>query len=107
MLGATSRPELSCRQAALKESARGVESSWSFGVKLAGAVKRVEIVAAADVLAVDEDLRHAGAAARALHQLLALGAVLYVDVEVDVLWTLSVLQQALRPGAIGAEQSAW
>ena len=63
----------------------------------------MEIVAAADVLAVDEDLRHAGAAARALQHLLALGAVLD-DVKINVFHALAV-QQALRPRAIGAEES--
>src|SRR3546814_9373956 len=52
---------------------------WSSGdgvehrIELAGAVERVEIVAAADMLAVDPDLRHGVLAAGLLRHLLALG----------------------------------
>src|SRR5690349_11564759 len=74
------------------------------GVELAGAVEGVEIVAAADVLAVDEDLRHAGAAVGARDHFLALRAVLD-DVDVLVLDALA-LQQALRTRAVGAEHRA-
>src|SRR3546814_13652256 len=59
---------------------------WSSGdgvehrIELAGAVERVEIVAAADMLAVDPDLRHGVLAAGLLRHLLALGGVVgHVD----------------------------
>src|SRR3546814_15756759 len=54
---------------------------WSSGdgvehrIELAGAVERVEIVAAADMLAVDPHLRHGVLAAALLRHLLALGGV--------------------------------
>src|SRR5215469_15025540 len=56
------------------------------------------------MLAVDEDLRNAGAAVGAAHHLVPLGAVLD-DVDVLVLDALA-LQQALRPRAVGAEHGA-
>src|SRR5712691_10308203 len=71
-----------------------------FRVELAGPVERHHVVAAADMLAVDKDLRHRPAAMRALNHL---GAPLRLLVEADLLVGDALLLQQ-RPGvrAIGA-----
>src|SRR5579863_2087189 len=74
------------------------------GIELAGAIQGGEVVEAADMLAVDEDLRHASAPAGASQHLVALGRVFH-DVDVDVRDAL-LLEQALGPRTIGAEHRA-
>src|SRR5260221_167719 len=63
---------------------------------------RKDRLAAADQLAIDEDLRHGLPPARALDHLVALRRV-RDDVDLDVVHAL-LLQEALRPRAIGTEQ---
>src|SRR5215469_14355855 len=77
--------------------------SWrdpQFGVEFPGAVERRHVVAAADMLAVDKDLRHRGAAAGALYHL-ATPRRFFVDIELCEGHTLAP-EQRLGPRAIGA-----
>src|SRR5712691_541110 len=69
-------------------------------IELAGAVERDHLVAAADMLAIDEDLRDGAAAMRALDHLGPPPRLLIeADLgEIDAL----LLQQRAGPGAVGA-----
>src|SRR5437016_11195769 len=69
-------------------------------VELTGAVERDHVVAAADMLAIDEDLRDGPAAIRAVDHLLPPPRLL-IEVDLDVGSALS-LQQRARHRAIGA-----
>src|SRR5205823_2535120 len=73
-------------------------------VELPGPVERDKFVAAADMLAVDKDLRDAGAAAGAADHLIP-PARLFHQVDLDELHSLA-LEQRARPGAIGTPHRA-
>src|SRR6266702_2810421 len=73
--------------------------SLKLGVELAGAIEGEQIVGTADMLAVDEDLRHGIAPTRAAHHLVAPFRML-VEIDIRECYTLA-LQQTSRPRAIG------
>src|SRR6266851_917170 len=75
--------------------------SLKLGVELAGAIEGEQIVGAADMLAVDEDLRHGIAPAGAAHHLVAPFRML-VEIDIGECYTLA-LQQTPRPRAIGTK----
>src|SRR4051794_33944412 len=67
-LGPISRPELVCSSASLNRRSMAT-SGFQHRIELAGLVERVDVVGAADMHAVDEDLRHGAAAVGALAHL--------------------------------------
>ena len=69
-------------------------------VESAGAIQRHQLVTAADMLSVDEDLRHGGPAIGALDHFLTLPAIT-PDIDFIVVLFLA-FEQGFRPDAVGA-----
>jgi hypothetical protein len=72
------------------------------GIQLALALQRHHVVAAADVLLADEDLREGGAA-RAVHHLLAQRGI-HARLDLGEVGAL-VVEQLQGPGAVAAERT--